>query len=1304
MLIRFVVNWRSAIEAVLITRKRSSSLLSNLTVEIDQLASQFGSSSLSALSDVLEPASSSARDITAFLVEMALRFHLDTEALYRVWQPEVFSEVLMEQNGFTDSSVCPAEFDWECLEAEIIASLLLSTTGHDDAVRYIAAIKNNPRVSGLALHAVLMVLSDDAPQAMALFQKAVSRQQHHKAAALSGLPVLFFCLAGIKALPADKAAMQIREALAMLSANDPGDRFVTVAETLLSYTKVVTGDVTAAELSWLYNSGQDNKGASGACPWLDLVRCAVLHWLGETPSVRMLGRLQRHNDQATMAGVFWYVAQTNGLLRRYGKQRDVHAKGLAKKKDDGSGDRGWLESFISPSVDWESQLQKIDQLTSALKSPAPEDTEVASRLVWWVYAGHLGIEIEAREQKKGRNGKWSKGRKLDQFDLLDNYEQMTFLCEHDRQLCRDIERHAGRDAHGRVDITRRKSTVGQDTRIEISNSKLLWTVMAHPRLYRVDKNSGLPPVPCAIEQAQPQLEILQSPLDDSVTMRIQPFPASAKQHSEQWQVEWIKPQLLRVTGFKNGQVDLAAALGEGGLQMPSSAKDRLLESLPALSPMITVFSDVGGKGVRDLIQVDADNKARFELTPDDEHGLHVALTLYPLGEHGPVVLPGQGSTVLLAYINDAMHKTLRDHNAELSTAGTLIEQLSLPAGGKEFSWKIEQQEQSLELIDALQKLGDEIVIIWPLGQQIQISPPLDIDAMHVDIGGNNDWLNIDGELQLDDQNSLHMDALFELMEKSEGRFLPMDDGSVVTLSRELQTRLNNLRSVSNHGRVHPLATGVLKEATRGMVVTGGTDWEHRLQRLQEASQLEPSPPAGLAATLRDYQLHGYQWMIRLAHWGAGACLADDMGLGKTFQSLAVVLERSVNGPTLVVAPTSVCGNWLDETARFAPSLNVMRLGDGCRRTMLAGVGAGDVIVCTYGLLQNEIESIAEVKWATVVADEAQSFKNSTTNRSRAMMQLQADFRLITTGTPIENRLEELWNLFRFINPGLLGSREKFNSRFATPIEDKNDDEARERLKALVHPFMLRRLKREVLTELPPRTEITHMVEFEPEEAAFYESMRRSASEAIRTIDNDNPEQRFQVLAEITRLRQASCHPRLVADNPPVGSAKLRAFIKIVDELRANGHRCLVFSQFVGHLALIREHLEDNDISYQYLDGSTPVKQRQKLVDKFQGGEGELFLISLKAGNSGLNLTAADYVIHMDPWWNPAVEDQASDRAYRMGQTKPVTIYRLVTKGTIEEKIVEMHGQKRELSDGLLDGTDVGVRLSVDDLMGLVDAG
>jgi SNF2 family DNA or RNA helicase len=406
---------------------------------------------------------------------------------------------------------------------------------------------------------------------------------------------------------------------------------------------------------------------------------------------------------------------------------------------------------------------------------------------------------------------------------------------------------------------------------------------------------------------------------------------------------------------------------------------------------------------------------------------------------------------------------------------------------------------------------------------------------------------------------------------------------------------------------------------------------------------------------------------------------------------------------LVVAPTSVCLNWESEAHRFAPTLNVMIFGGGDREKSLKSLQPFDLVVCSYGLLQQEAELLATVSWQAIVLDEAQAIKNMATKRSQAAMELKGAFRMVSTGTPIENHLGELWNVFRFINPGLLGSLKQFNLKFAYPIEKSQDKKARARLKKLIQPFILRRTKSQVLEELPPRTEITMTVEMGEQEAAFYEATRRSALEALAGIGKvqGKGETHLKILAEIMRLRRACCNPQLVLPDTPIPSAKLAAFGEIVSELRENRHKALVFSQFVGHLEIIRKYVETAGIPYQYLDGSTPANERKRRVDAFQSGEGDLFLISLKAGGVGLNLTAADYVIHMDPWWNPAVEDQASDRAHRIGQQRPVTIYRLVAKGTIEEKIVSLHQQKRGLADSLLDETDISGKITAEELLQLL---
>ena len=428
-----------------------------------------------------------------------------------------------------------------------------------------------------------------------------------------------------------------------------------------------------------------------------------------------------------------------------------------------------------------------------------------------------------------------------------------------------------------------------------------------------------------------------------------------------------------------------------------------------------------------------------------------------------------------------------------------------------------------------------------------------------------------------------------------------------------------------------------------------------------------------------------------------------MGLGKTLQALAILLHRATLGPALVIAPTSVTRNWLSEVLCFAPTLRTHLFGPGNRAETLKDLGPFDLVICTYGLLPIEIESLEKISWSTIVLDEAQAIKNASTQRWKAAVRLQGDYKILTTGTPIENHLSELHALFQFINPGLLGSAQRFHVKFADPISKQRDAGAHARLKRLIRPFILRRLKNQVLQDLPPRTDIVLRVEPSMEEVAFYEALRRKAVKNLtKSKDDTNPGKRsLRILAEIMKLRRACCHPQLVDPKIPLGSSKLELFAQTLEEVLGNGHKALVFSQFVDHLRFIREHLDKAKIPYQYLDGSNPSKKRQQAVEAFQGGEGDVFLISLRAGGTGLNLTAADYVIHMDPWWNPAVEDQASDRAHRLGQQRPVTVYRLVVANTIEEKIVELHHQKRDLADSLLSGAETAGKLSPEQLLNLL---
>ena len=419
----------------------------------------------------------------------------------------------------------------------------------------------------------------------------------------------------------------------------------------------------------------------------------------------------------------------------------------------------------------------------------------------------------------------------------------------------------------------------------------------------------------------------------------------------------------------------------------------------------------------------------------------------------------------------------------------------------------------------------------------------------------------------------------------------------------------------------------------------------------------------------------------------------------------VLLDRRDKGPILVVAPVSVGFNWVREVERFAPTLRPILYRDTDRVEFLQTLEPGDLLITSYHLLQQHVTELSQISWGTLVLDEAQAIKNSQTKTSQAVREIQADWRLALTGTPAENHLGDLWSLFRGVAPGLFGSWERFREVFADPIEKGKDLARKQALSRVIRPFILRRTKSEVLTELPSRTEIQLTAELSKAERRVYEDARMWAvTNLTNIIDGSEKDQRFQVLAALTRLRQLACHPRLVDKTWKLSSAKLDLFLDTVDELREGKHRALVFSQFTQHLALVREALDERKISYQYLDGATPVKKRQQAVDAFQNGEGELFLISLKAGGTGLNLTGADYVVHLDPWWNPAVEDQATDRAHRIGQTRPVTVYRLVAKETIEEQILKLHADKRGLVAGILEGTDAAGKMSTTELVNLIKLG
>ncbi|WP_091617926.1 DEAD/DEAH box helicase [Amycolatopsis saalfeldensis] len=482
-----------------------------------------------------------------------------------------------------------------------------------------------------------------------------------------------------------------------------------------------------------------------------------------------------------------------------------------------------------------------------------------------------------------------------------------------------------------------------------------------------------------------------------------------------------------------------------------------------------------------------------------------------------------------------------------------------------------------------------------------------------------------------------------------------------------------------------------------------------VERLRERESEPVAPPPGLTATLRPYQLAGLGWLATMTGLGLGACLADDMGLGKTVQLIALHLHRRPlgAGPTLVLCPTSLLGNWEREFAKFAPGVPVRRFHGGGRH--LDELAVDEVVLATYGVLRRDRESLSEVEWGLVAADEAQHVKNPLSATAKELRKVPAAARVALTGTPVENRLTELWSLVDWTTPGLLGSLERFRRTVARPIERDRDQAATERLATTVRPFLLRRRKTDpdIAPELPRKTETDRFVPLTAEQTTLYEAVVRENLAQIR--ESQGVQRRGQVLKLLTELKQICNHPAQFLKEGGGAltgrSGKLAAFEELLDVILDEGDSVLVFSQYVQLCRLLERRLAERGLPTQLLSGEVGPKQRDEMVARFQAGEVPVFLLSLKAGGVGLNLTRATHVIHYDRWWNPAVEDQATDRAYRIGQDRPVQVHRLIAEGTLEERIAVVLETKRGLADAVVGaGEDWITELSDDQIADLVRLG
>ena len=949
--------------------------------------------------------------------------------------------------------------------------------------------------------------------------------------------------------------------------------------------------------------------------------------------------------------------------------------------------------FVAGGVEsWRTVLASLQALGA---ETAAGGAAKAGRLVWTITLNRKGEieQIEPMEQKRGPRG-WSKPKPVPLAKLAGNEKLEPW----DAKVARAIQRDR---YHAR--------------RFTLDRAAAIGALIGHPAV----TFAGAPETMVDVVEGVPELEVVRE--GDRYTIRVTPqAPAEPEDDSDDYLVDdedrrarqslraitvvRDSPQRLRVIRLTPAQ-KRAAHLLSTRFSVPAAAQDELQQTLQSLAGHFQIHSD-HAEAAR---EVEAESRLRAELSPSGD-SLTLRLVVAPLGADGPRLMPGSGRARVMAAVKGESIGTQRDLPAERAALDAVLGMFDFleppERGDVSCEWLVAQPDHALELVEKLPQLPSVHALDWPRGKPVRVIT-LGAAGVTLNVKSERDWFRLQGEARLDEGLVFKLEALLAAA-GSASRFVPMGEGVYAALTRELRDKLNELAAVAEkqggelRGPQH--AAAWLDDVLEGVTAERDSAFLDKVDRLRKAQAVQPVLPGGLQTELRPYQEDGYVWAMRLAEAGFGACLADDMGLGKTIQTLAVLLARAEGGPALVVAPTSVCGNWLAETRRFAPTLDVLMFGEGDRAALIDAAGARDVVIASYTLMQQSQESFAAKTWHTLVADEAQAVKNAAAKRSLALFDLPADFRIALSGTPIENRLAELWSIMRFCNPGLLGTIGRFNERFAAPIERNRDREAQRMLRRLIAPFVLRRTKSEVLQDLPPRTELVLTIVPEPAEAAHYEALRRAAVSVAETAaaSEQGGQAHLHILAQLTKLRRAACDPRLVSPQLGIVGAKVRAFADLAAELVANGHKALVFSQFVDFLTILRAPLDESGIHYQYLDGATPAEERTRRVAAFQAGEGDLFLISLKAGGYGLNLTAADYVVITDPWWNPAAEDQAMGRAHRIGQLRPVTVYRLVNKGTMEERIVELHHDKRALADGVLaESGESAVLPSTDELISLM---
>ncbi len=972
-------------------------------------------------------------------------------------------------------------------------------------------------------------------------------------------------------------------------------------------------------------------------------------------------------------------------------------------------------NLIEPEPEWRRALES---LATFVKTVERGEQVVSRRVAWYVDMAHGELARPALEEFVSERG-WTRERRVTMAELRSLGESLP-----------------------PEDAAVVKAAVAENA-FSGPPLEVFEALIGHPRVF----NGVRGRTPVEVVRGTCRIEIRH----DHGHLVVQVEPGRAREGVNLVFEGEARIIVYRVSRIVARLIDLVP----NGIRIPESEQHHALPILAHLAEHIDIESPVFGG--RRTIEADSSPCLRIS---SEAGAWWVELGVRPFGEGGRFFPPGVGRVEITSHDGEALISVQRGLELELERSRELLSRCpTLQAGfiandgdglcvasragslagvsdsnaergadevsvheGRNAAGRARvgcalSEDALLGMLAELRSSGLPCFVEWRNSRPIAYRGTLTTGAIHGVLRRVKGWYLVTGGVAIDDVTTSSLAELVSLPFTKSGRFVRLPSGDFLEVEERVRQFLRTLASVAVRSRRTPTDELGVPEAALS-VVSGLLDSENGLTIDASASEhrsfvqstlaSEPSVPEGLGTELRPYQLEGFRWMSRRSRLELGVCLADDMGLGKTVQVLAVLLERAAGGPALVVAPTSVCHNWVLELRRFAPSLQVFEYWGRARGRALEACCGPDraasrcILIASYALLQQDAKQLQAIEWHTAVLDEAQVIKNPSSLRAKAAFALRARFRVALTGTPVENHLGDLWSIFHFVCPSLLGSWKQFRLRYLKPTNEAHIDQQRAALRQLVQPLLLRRRKDEVLRELPAVTTLRHTVTLPPDDAIRYALLRRRIHDKLRT-SHGKREHKLQVLAELTRLRRFCCHPRLVFPDAASESAKIEAFLELAVELRESGHRALVFSQFVDFLQLVRERLDECGFRYLYLDGSTPKEMRPGLVREFQEGDVELFLISLKAGGFGLNLTAADYVIHLDPWWNPAIESQATDRAHRIGQTRPVTACRLVTLGTIEESILALHEEKRAIAGALLDESDIPSEFDTEALMALLES-